>query len=171
MYSQKSICAASVPISTFRCLWAIYTFPGSVHIFSYSRLGRPIVEIYTSPTDKWMWKLGPRPRNFLFWEYLFRFFSIVSLQCALRRLKIRCAALLQHKSPRFHHPVKHDPHQSWDYVLQKDSSENTVCSVPHSLKGTLSFRLYENYSLLPSGRYKRQYEYRKLVNALEYLDR
>ncbi len=82
MYSQKRNCAASVQIATFICLWAIYIFPGLVHIFSCSRIGRPIVWKYNSLTDIWMLKLGQRPRNFFSGNICFKF-SVLSLCSAV----------------------------------------------------------------------------------------
>jgi hypothetical protein len=88
MYSQKRNCAASVPISTFLCLWAAYKFPGSDPISSCSRIDRPIVGIYESLTDTWMWKLGLRPRNSFSGNICFEF-SVLCLcsgsvkQCSL----------------------------------------------------------------------------------------
>jgi hypothetical protein len=76
MYFQKRNCAASIPISTFMCLWAIYIYPGSVHIFSWSRIRRPIVGIYKSFTDTWMWKLGLRLRNFVFRIFVSNFSAL-----------------------------------------------------------------------------------------------
>jgi len=79
MYFQKRNCAATVPISTFMCLWVIYIFPRSVHIFFCSRIGRPTGGIYscsqTHECANWNW--GPQ---FLFGEYLCWIFGIMSWQ-------------------------------------------------------------------------------------------
>jgi|LakMenE18May11ns_1017448.scaffolds.fasta_scaffold9586978_1 hypothetical protein len=62
-YSQKGNCAVKVPIPTLMFLWAIYLFPQSVCLFCCRKIGGPILGIYRSLTDTWMWKLGLRPHN------------------------------------------------------------------------------------------------------------
>jgi hypothetical protein len=68
-----------LPISTFMYLWAIYIFLGLVCLFCWSQIGRPILGIYKSFTDTWMWELGTRPRSFISGNTEIRFL----LQCRI----------------------------------------------------------------------------------------
>jgi hypothetical protein len=63
-YSQNRNCSALVPISTFMCLWVIYIFPGSACLFCWRKICGPILGIYKSLTDTWMWQLGLWPSQF-----------------------------------------------------------------------------------------------------------
>ncbi len=56
--------------------------PGPVHIFSCSRIGRPIVGIYKSLTDTWIWKLGLGLRNSFSENICFKF-SVLCL-CSVK---------------------------------------------------------------------------------------
>ncbi len=58
MYIQKWNCSFLIP--TFMYLWSIHIFQGLVCLFGRSTKGRPILGIFKSVTDTWMWKLGDR---------------------------------------------------------------------------------------------------------------
>ncbi len=45
-FPEKELRGLSLNSYTFMCLWALYIFPGSVHIFGCGKLGRLIQEIY-----------------------------------------------------------------------------------------------------------------------------
>ena len=62
IFSEKEL-RSLIPDSYIHVSVSDLYIPGSVHIFSWSRIGRPIVGIYKSLTDTWTWKLGLRPRN------------------------------------------------------------------------------------------------------------
>ncbi len=82
IFSQKRNCAASVPISRFMCgcerfiysqNWSTY-FPAA----DYRQTGPGSKSL----TGTWMYvETGTEAAPFIFWEYFFQFFSIVSLQC------------------------------------------------------------------------------------------
>ncbi len=61
IYSFSGNCAASAPISTFMCLWAIYIFPGSAHIFTPAEKADPsweyTIRSLTHECGNWDW--GP----------------------------------------------------------------------------------------------------------------
>ncbi len=72
LYSQKWNChfhnriimfCLPVPIHSLY-LWGFYIFPGSVCLFCCREICGPILGIYKSLTDTWMWKLGLRLHNF-----------------------------------------------------------------------------------------------------------
>jgi hypothetical protein len=59
IYSFPGNCTASAPVSTFICLWAIYIFPGSIHIFPPAEKADPsweyIIRSQTHECGNWDW--------------------------------------------------------------------------------------------------------------------
>ncbi len=75
-------------ISTFMFMWAIYIFPGSVCLFYWSQIGRPILGIYKSLTDTWIKELGTRLHSFHFCDYINRIFGTVQSVTCVGNLKV-----------------------------------------------------------------------------------
>jgi hypothetical protein len=70
------------------CLWAIYIFPESVHIFPPAEKADPSWEyVYNSLTDTWMWKLGLRPRYSFSGNICFKFSAFCLCSASLYPLK------------------------------------------------------------------------------------
>ncbi len=70
-YFQKRNCAASVPISTFMCLWAIYIHVFSWYILLQENMWTEILGIYVQIAHRPMKvKIGTDAMQFLFWEYI-----------------------------------------------------------------------------------------------------
>jgi hypothetical protein len=82
----------------------LYIFPQSVCLFCCRKICGPILEIYNSLTDTWMWKLGLRPHNSFSGNTLMGF----SLQCSLDKQKPsqKCLATTTSSSPYFIHHLK-----------------------------------------------------------------
>jgi hypothetical protein len=105
MYSQKWNCALCSAASIFpkqnynvlspnsytqgKSVRDLY-IPGSVCLFCCSQICEPILEIYKSLTDTWLWKLGMRPRNSQKKKYKYGIFVAVQYYC--------CRAFLEHYS-------------------------------------------------------------------------
>ncbi len=52
-----------LPAPTLIYLWEIYIFPELICLFCCRKICWPILGVYKSLTDTWMWKLGRRPNN------------------------------------------------------------------------------------------------------------
>ncbi len=83
LYSQKWNCRVFFVSNSYlhESVSDLY-IPRSVCLFGWSKIGRPIMEIYKLLTDTWMWKLGDRTfyfcfgnnetTQFHFWEFISR---------------------------------------------------------------------------------------------------
>ncbi len=110
----------------------------SLHISS-SRTGRPIVEIYNSLTDTWMWKLGLRPRYSFSGNICFKFSAfclcIAVLTIALEQLMSE--KVLEHKSH------KHCLQNSW-WVTEWLNMDHVIRTSPWTYQNKNSWYVWRD---------------------------
>ncbi len=88
IYSFSGNSATSAPISTFMWLWAIHIlYSQDQSTYFLQQKGRPIVGIYNSLTDTWMWKLGLRPRYSFSGNICFKFSAFCLCSAWLAKLQ------------------------------------------------------------------------------------
>ncbi len=111
--------------------WAIYIFPRSVCLFCCRKIGGPILGIFKSLTETWMWKLRLRPRSF------FSLMGIQSMlwlpwepkqcQCRILLLYIILCWLILHSSILKADHVSDQRTNSWTKSWQNtDKKENQI---------------------------------------------
>ncbi len=102
IYSFSGNSAASAPISTFMCPWAIYIFPGSVYIFPPAEQADPsreyIIRSQTHECGNWDWGsdipfLGIFVPNFRHFVFAVRPFSGASSRMRIQPSSDRCLVL------------------------------------------------------------------------------
>ncbi len=135
MFSKKNMHCNENPINVFpekemrgMCLWAIYIYPGSIHISSCSRTPRSWEYINRSQTHE-CGKLA----QFLFWEYLFQIFDIVSLQCGLMK------TFYFSKNASTHNNSANSDVSKFQFRLLAKCLSYCVCSVPLLLNFKLTW--------------------------------
>jgi hypothetical protein len=155
MYFFSGNSAASAPISTFMCLWAIYIAPGSVYIFppaeKADRSWEYLNHWQTHECGNWTEAL-----IFLFWEYLFRNFGILSLQCTNSTV---AACLTNYSS--FNRPlILEDGFEwIWDRIIFVD--KKMIAQSPVSQRGRISERWKPVLSFFPCPFYRAKKKIKK----------
>ncbi len=94
--SYSGNCAASAPISTFMCLWEIYIFPGSVHIFSPAEKADPsweyLIRSQTHECGNWDWD----PNVPFLGIFVSNFRHFVFAVCYISRWLDHCVVFIQY---------------------------------------------------------------------------